>query len=316
MKTLTLSVTGKEKLADDIYQFELRDGNGAALPPFQAGAHIVIHTPAGLLRRYSLCNAPAERHRYVIGVKREEAGGGGSKSLIDGTAIGDSLIISSPENYFPLSKVAKTHILIAGGIGITPIFAMAQELQALGADFRLIYCARSKPTAAFADDLIASAYAERVKIHYDDGDIKKIFDFQRFLESRMDGTHVYCCGPRPLMQAVKEACRHWPHDTVHFEDFGNSPHSAAVGEQPFTIKLASSGDILIVPPGVSILDVLRRHNIDVPSSCEAGTCGSCRMGLLDGKADHRDYVLDDDEQESAIMICVSRAISQELTLDV
>jgi phthalate 4,5-dioxygenase reductase subunit len=316
MDNLKLIITGKEKLADDIFLFELRDQNNAALPVFEAGAHVVIHTPAGLLRCYSLCNAPSERDRYLLGIKREDSGGGGSKAMVDKVGLGDTLTISPPENYFSLSTDAKTHVLIAGGIGITPILAMARQLHAAGAPFRVIYCARSQSMAAFADELCDSAFSDHVMIHYDGGDIANVLNFREVLADRPDGAHVYCCGPWPLMHAVKEAARHWPHDAVHFEDFGTNAQPDAAGEKTFAIKLARSGASLTVPPGISILEILRRHGIDVPSSCEAGTCGSCRMGLLSGKADHRDYVLDDDEQESEIMICVSRAISDELTLDV
>jgi phthalate 4,5-dioxygenase reductase component len=313
---LTLAVVRKAEVAQDIMLFEFRAPDGAYLPPFAAGAHLLVRTPAGLPRRYSLCNAPSERHRYVIAVKREAAGAGGSVSMADRLAVGDILETSLPENYFPLSALATTHVLIAGGIGITPILAMARHLREIGASFRLIYCARAKEFAAFGDELADGDFAGRLLMHFDGGDTARALNFSEVLSARPAGAHVYCCGPRMFMQVVREAARRWPAETVHFEDFGTALPSDSGAEREFRVRLARSGKVLSVPAGVSILEILRHHGAQVASSCEAGTCGACRMRLLAGTAEHRDFVLDEDEQENAIMICVSRAISEELTLDV
>ena len=313
--SLTLTLAHRAEVAQGIHLFDLRDPSGHNLPPFEPGAHVLLRTPSGVARRYSLCNDPRERDRYVVAVKRDENGGGGSISMADALAIGDTVQLAPPENYFPLSPGADRHLLIAGGIGITPILAMARALAAEGREFRVVYCARSPEVAAFVD-VLHEEFGARVTIHYDGGAAGRVMDFAGLLKTRGTGEHVYCCGPRPLMHAVREAARHWPSAAVHFEDFGTSAQPDAQSEHEFTIRLQRSGKVLPVPAGVSILDVLRRAGMDVPASCEAGTCGSCRMGLLGGTADHRDFVLDDDEQDSAIMICVSRAISKELTLDV
>ena len=253
--------------------------------------------------------------RYQIGVKHLQAGRGGSASMIEDLRAGDTLTTSLPINYFPLDPATGKSLLIAGGIGITPILAMARHLRALHAPFRLVYCARSADAAAFVDVLTAPEFADRTVIHYDEGDPARALDLKARLAKYQQGAHVYCCGPRGLMQAVREASRHWPPGTVHFEDFGSGAHPGATEEAESRVRLARSGDIVAVRPDESILDALRRHGVDVPSSCEAGTCGSCRMTLLARQAEHRDFVLDEDEHGSAIIICVSRAVSEELTRD-
>jgi phthalate 4,5-dioxygenase reductase component len=313
---LPLRVAGKTCIAPDVFLFELVHRDGAPLPAFTAGAHVTVLTPNGLTRRYSLCNSPAQTDRYCIAVKREPQGQGGSASMIDQVQAGDDLPASAPQNYFSLDAQAASHLLIAGGIGITPILAMAHELQARGADFKLIYLTRSAEATAFLDDLRAAELAPRVLIHHDQGDVAQALDLSPWLARPHEGTHLYCCGPRGLMQAVREQARDWPSGSVHFEDFGTGEPQQQTGEdRPFTVKLARSGRTIAVPSGVSILEALRREDIAVPSSCESGTCGTCRTGLIAGVAEHRDYVLDEDEQDTQIMICVSRAVSPQLELD-
>jgi len=313
---LQLLVVGRKEVAQGIWLYELRSLHGDELPPFEPGAHLVVRTPAGLLRRYSICSAVSERFCYQIGVKHEHGGGGGSISMIEDLREGDILPVSLPVNYFPLDPSAGLSLLIAGGIGITPILSMARHLREQGAPFRLVYCARSAEAAAFVDVLAAPDFADRSVIHYDAGDPARALDLRAHLAEYPPGAHLYCCGPRPLMQGVREATKHWPAGTVHFEDFGTSAHPGTAGESRFRVRLARTGQVLTVEPDESILAAFRRHGIEAPFSCEAGTCGSCRTGLLAGIAEHRDFVLQDDEHDSAIMICVSRALSEELTLDV
>lgn len=314
---ISLEVRQKIKAAQDITLFVLMRHDRGELPPFSAGSHLLVVTPNGLSRRYSLCNAPSERHRYVIAVQREAEGDGGSKSMVDGLDVGAALDSSPPFNYFPLSSDATSYLLIAGGIGITPIISMLRELTARKADVKLIYCTRSPETTAFLPELSSPELAGRVLIHHDHGDRERSLAIAPLVAQRSGEAHLYCCGPRPLMQAVREMASHWPSSAVHFEDFGTSAHPEhEQGEKPFAVRLARSGGSVDVPPGVSILEALRRRGCVVPSSCESGTCGTCRTTLLAGLADHRDFVLDDDEQETQIMICVSRAKSAELVLDV
>ena len=313
---LTLVVRDKAVIAEDIVRFVLEHPAGEALPGFSAGSHVLVVTPRGLSRRYSLCNAPADRSRYVIAVKREAGGEGGSASMLDEVHAGTSLEVSYPFNYFPLAEDASSHLLIAGGIGITPILAMGYELAARGADFRIEYCTRSPEATAFRDVLSTPEWGGRVRMHHDQGHPPSTLPFAPLLAERAGDAHLYCCGPRGLMNAVRAAAAHWPSSALHFEDFGTSDFDAPEGGQGgFMVRLARSGRDIAVPKDVSILEAIRRSGIEVPFSCESGTCGTCRTRLLEGVADHRDYVLDEDEQQDEIMICVSRAVTQQLVLD-
>jgi phthalate 4,5-dioxygenase reductase subunit len=313
---MPLRVLRKTCIAKDIHLFELARGDGGPLPAFIAGSHITVLTPNGLTRRYSLCDSPAETRVYRIAVKREPQGLGGSASMVDQVQAGDELPCSAPLNYFALDDGAGSHLLIAGGIGITPILSMARELQSRGADFKLIYLTRDPEVTAFREELGAPALAGKVVLHHDHGDLSRALDLSPWLAQRRDGAHLYCCGPRGLMHSVREKTRDWPSGSVHFEDFGTSEPEQQPGEdRPFTVKLVRSGRTVAVPAGISILEALRRENLPVPSSCEAGTCGTCRTGLVAGVAEHRDYILGEDEQATEIMICVSRAVSPVLELD-
>ena len=311
---LTLRVARAEKVAADIHSFELRSPSGGELPPFTAGAHVTVKSRNGSLRKYSLCNDPAERDRYVIAVKRDPTGRGGSVDLVDRTRVGDGLEVSAPHNAFELAAKAPSFILIAGGIGITPILSMARSLNAEGRRYTLYYLARSPGHAAFRDELQRGAFAGKVVIHHDGGDPARAFDLWPILE-RPSAAHVYCCGPRPLLDGVRDMTGHWPAAAIHFESFVDAGAAAKPGDKPFGVVLAKSGDRLEVPVGFSILEVMRSRGHDAPSSCESGTCGTCRTRLVSGEADHRDLVLMDDEKATQIMICVSRARSPEIVID-
>jgi phthalate 4,5-dioxygenase reductase subunit len=299
-----------ERIAEDIHLFELRDPAGTDLPEFTAGAHVTVRVPNGMLRKYSLCNDPAERDRYVIAVKRETSGRGGSESLVRDTATGGALAVSDPINNFALVKAAGGHLFVAGGIGITPIMAMIRQLAAAGRRFRLYYCTRAPEVTAFRAEL--AEFGSQVVIHHDGGDLARAIDLWPILE-KPSGRHLHCCGPRGLMQAVRDMTGHWPSSAVHFESFADA--APRPDDKPLTVRLAKSGDIVTVPVGTTILAALRAHGLDVPSSCESGTCGTCRTRLVSGEADHRDLVLADDERATNIMLCVSRALSDELVID-
>jgi phthalate 4,5-dioxygenase reductase component len=311
---LPLRVTRAEKIADGIYLFEFRDAAGKPLPQFSAGAHITIRVPNGLLRKYSLCNDPKERDRYQVAIKREAEGRGGSSTLIDTVKAGDELMVTPPVNDFGLPQRAQDFLFIAGGIGITPIMAMIREVQAQGKNFRLFYCSRSPETTAFTQELSAPEFAGKVVIHHDHGNPACSLDLKPILAERKNREHLYCCGPRPLMEAVRKMTDHWSSTAVHFEAFSEAETHKA-DDKPFRVRLARSGKVLDVPVTKTILEVLRENGVEVPSSCETGTCGTCRTKMLAGEADHRDLVLADHERADHIMICVSRARSDEITLD-
>src|SRR5665213_1492260 len=313
-KTLPLLVMRNDKIADGIHILEFRDAGGQPLPKFSAGAHIAIQAPNGLLRKYSLCNDPAERDRYLVAIKREANGRGGSSSLIDKVKTGDTLMVAAPVNDFGLPPRAQDFLFIAGGIGITPIMAMIREVRAQNKRFRLFYCTRSPETTAFRDELSAPEIKDSVTIHYDGGDPARVLDLKPILAERKNREHMYCCGPRPLMEAVRAMTDHWSSAAVHFEAFSEA-ETHKPSDRALKVKLARTGEVLGVPTDKTILEVLRGHGLEVPSSCETGTCGTCRTNLLAGVADHRDLVLAEHERGDTIMICVSRAKSDEITID-
>ena len=312
--TMLLRVTRNDTVADGIHLLEFREAGGTPLPEFSAGAHIGVRVPNGLLRKYSLCNDPAERHRYHIAVKREDNGRGGSRSLIDDVKAGDELTVTAPVNDFGLPPRAQDFLFIAGGIGITPMMAMIKQVVAEGKRFRLFYCSRSPQTTAFREELGAPKFKDAVTIHYDQGDPSRSLNLRPILAERKNREHLYCCGPRPLMEAVRAMTDHWSPTAVHFEAFSEAETHKA-DDKSFKIKLARSGAVLDVPTTKTILEVLREHGLEVPSSCETGTCGTCRTKMLAGEADHRDLVLADHERKDNIMICVSRGRGEEITID-
>jgi phthalate 4,5-dioxygenase reductase component len=303
----TLQVTEAAPAAQGIQSFELRHPQGLPLQPFSAGSHIRVKTPSGMLRQYSLCNDPAETDRYRIAVKREDSGRGGSASMVDQLQPGDLLEVGLPENQFALDDRASRFLLIAGGIGITPMLSMAYQLNSEGRPYQLIYLSRDAQSTAFLEELRGPEFAGKVKVHHDRGDPARALDLWPLLEKpgSTTGLHLYCCGPAGLMDAVRDMSGHWPASAVHFESFGVDTRAQS-DDQPFEVRIKSSGQRLSVPVGRSILQVLRDDGIAVPSSCESGTCGSCKTGLLDGQPDHRDLVLMEDEKASHIMVCVSR----------
>jgi phthalate 4,5-dioxygenase reductase subunit len=310
-----LVVTRAWPLARDIHGFELRAASGGELPPFTPGAHIGVVAPNGSSRKYSLANDCTERDRYVIAVKREGAGRGGSASLVDDARVGTTLACSTPRNDFPLDAKARRYLFVAGGIGITPILSMVREIARTGdKPYRLYYLTRSAEDTAFADALAAPEYAGHVVVHHDHGDPGRSFDLWPLFE-RPSPAHVYCCGPRELLQAVRDMTGHWPMSAIHFESFADAATLAAPEDRPFRVRLARSGDVVEVGADQSILEALRTHGLDVPSSCESGTCGTCRTRLLEGVAEHRDLVLAPSEHADTIMVCVSRSRTPELVLD-
>ena len=314
---LELKVTGIEPITPRIRRIELAAANGGELPAFTAGAHIDIELGMGEARSYSLLNDPSDRHRYVLGVLREAAGNGGSAWMHDVLKVGDVLQCSEPTNDFPLYEAGEANILVAGGIGITPIMCMARRLKGLGRNYVLHYCARSEAEAAFLGELQAE-HGPLLRVHLDGGDPAKGLDVESLMKERPAGGHLYVCGPAGLIRALREAGKDWPKGTIHYELFKGAEEDVAPrsGDAAFDIVLKKSGKTLTVPADRSILDVLKDNGVRVKTLCRGGTCGTCRVDYLSGKVDHRDDVLDDDEREEALQVCVSRAMPGEvLVLD-
>lgn len=308
--SMQLDVVEVRPLTSEITEYRLRQPDGGALPAFTPGAHITVTTPGGANRRYSLVNSGHEPSEYVIAVKREQLSRGGSKSMHEDVREGTTLTVTPPENSFPLGSASR-YLLIAGGIGVTPILAMARELAETGAAFEVIYCTRSAESTAYASALREIAGA-RLTLHHDQGDPAQVFDFWDHFATP-SATHVYCCGPKPLMDEIKAISGHWPSHQIHFEDF--KPVEVTQAEdQPFEVCLASTGQVFQVPADRSILETFRAKGVRVPSSCESGTCGSCRMQLVSGEVEHRDYVLVGAERQEYVMVCVSRG-RDRITVD-
>jgi phthalate 4,5-dioxygenase reductase subunit len=312
---MVLTVRQKSEIADGVFLFELRSPTGADLPPFTPGSHITVTAPSGQKRRYSLCNDSSERDHYLIAVKQEPSGRGGSLSFTKDISEGDEINVEPPANEFEMANSEpKSFVFIAGGIGITPIRSMILHCVRQGKpNFKLYYFTRTPQAMAFREEFSAGEFAGKVVLHHDNGDPGQAYDLWPVLEEQR-GAHLYCCGPRGLMDAVRDMTGHWPDTAVHFEDFvgASAPHA---DDRAFEVRLAGSGKSYEVAAGVSILDTLRRNGHVLASSCESGTCGTCRTRFTGGEPDHRDLVLSEKEKKSEIMICVSRSKSPTLTLE-
>lgn len=303
---LELVVKDRRDVAKSICEFTLTRPEGGLLPAFGPGAHVTIETPDGAMRRYSLLNDGISPDTYVVAVKREPNSRGGSASMHDQAHVGSTLNVDAPENEFELVETTK-YLLIAGGIGITPILSMARRLSKEGKPFTLIYCTRTPEEAAYLDE--CKAFPGAI-IHHDKGDFDELYDFWDHFEK--PGTeHVYCCGPAPLMEEIKAISGHWAEGRVHFEDF-NSVSVVRENDVPFFVTVAETGRKIEVPADRSILEALRDAGEKTISSCESGTCGTCKCRLIEGEADHRDLVLMEEEKDDYIMICVSRAKAGDL----
>ncbi len=313
---LSVRVVRKQVEAEGICSFELADPHGAPLPPFSAGSHIDVHIPGGFTRQYSLCNHPAERHRYVIAVLHDAQSRGGSRAMHEAVEEGCALEISAPRNHFPLKPEASRHLLLAGGIGVTPVLCMAETLASKGQAFAMHYCARSRGRAAFVEHLGCAPYADRVQFHFDDEDAGQRLDIQALLGAAGADVHLYVCGPKGFMDAVLEAARRlgWAEDRLHYEFFAASVDTAG---ESFEEKLASSGKTVVVPAEQTVAEALANAGVDVPVSCGQGICGTCLVRVLEGEPDHRDLYLSPEEQarNDRFTPCCSRARSRTMVLD-
>jgi ferredoxin-NADP reductase len=304
-----LRVRSVTEEAEGVKSFVLADPGGGLLPPWEPGAHMDVLLPNGLLRQYSLCGDPAERTAYRIAVLREEPGRGGSRYLHEHVQPGSVLEVRPPRNNFPL-VTADRYVLIAGGIGITPLLPMIRELDRRAARWELHYGGRRRARMAFAGEL---AGYDRITWYPEDE--SGLIPLNTILGSPDPGTLVYCCGPEALLAAVE---REWPAEVLRTERFHPKEPSAAAGpDRPMTVVLRSSGRTVDVAADQSILDALEQAGEDVPSSCREGTCATCETSVLEGEIDHRDSILTAAEQESGkmMMICVSRARGDRLVLD-
>jgi vanillate O-demethylase ferredoxin subunit len=320
MKLLNVRVTRRLDECDDIAVFELTDPDGGDLAAFTAGSHVDVHLPGGHIRQYSLCNAPSERHRYQLGVLRAPDSRGGSIAMHEQVQTGSLIRISEPRNLFALVPAGKS-LLFAGGIGITPLLSMAEQLCATGTPYELHYSARSRSKAAFRARIAASPLAGHVCYHFDDGPDAKKLNLNALIGRPDQGTHIYICGPAGYIAWVQgfALAQGWPPEQIHIEHFGVAPVSAAAApaQDSLVVRLQSTGKEFFIPADKSITDVLISAGVDIPVSCEQGICGTCVTRVLAGKPEHRDMFLTDAEhaRNDQMTPCCSRCVEGPLVLD-
>lgn len=303
--------------AERIHSFELDSPEGEPLPEAAAGAHIDVHLPGGITRSYSLAGDPLDRQRWVLGVLREAGGRGGSKAMHDKVAVGQMLEVGKPRQAFELVPHAGHTILIAGGIGITPLKSMAHALFKAGQSFELHYCARTAKHAAFLDGLRSLVPDGCLHTHFDEGDPTKGLDIAALLRDASVETHVYYCGPAGFMAACADASAHWPKDNVHFEHFkAPEPTRTDAPDGGFEVHLARQGISVQVQPDQTIVRAIELAGLRVSTSCLSGLCGACKVDYVEGEVEHHDYILSDEEKQRCLTLCVSRARSPRLVLDI
>lgn len=318
MQTTWIDVTiiNKQEEAEGIASFELAAAEGKTLPAYTPGSHIDVEIAPGLIRQYSLCGTKEHNGRYFIGVLKDESSRGGSRTMHT-IEVGSPLRVSAPRNHFPLAADAKHSILFAGGIGITPILAMAEQLEAQGQSFELHFCARSVDRAAFYSRIVASSFGNKSRFYFDDQGQRA--DLTDLLQGPGQNTHLYVCGPQGFMTAVLSTATEqgWFEEQLHKEFFVAPVLESTGANQPFDVILSSSGERFHIDTSESIVEVLERQGIEIPVSCEQGICGTCITGVLEGEVDHRDSVLSSAEKalNKVFTPCCSRAKGDLLVLD-
>lgn len=312
-------------VAREVKLLRLTSADGRPFPPVAPGAHVDVWLPTGSARQYSVIERSQDAASYTIAVLREPASRGGSIHLVDEVESGHALEIGEPRNHFALNEEADEYILIAGGIGITPLISMARRLTVLGKAFSLHYLNRSRERAAFLDLLQAPPFSPHLSLHFDDEHGRP--DLGAAIGPSRPGAQIYVCGPSGLIDATLDTARSWSPDAVRFERFNNASPATpnaegANAEGPdagggFEVELARSGRTIAVAAGESILDALHREGVAVEAVCREGTCGSCMLPMLGGEAEHRDSIQSPAEQKANtfICVCVSRAISPRIVLD-
>lgn len=312
--TLHLLVKSVRQSTPEIRLYELVSPDGEDLPAFTAGAHVDLHLANGIVRSYSIASSQDDRSRYLVGIARDRQSRGGSSFIHDTLAPGDMIEVSLPRNHFALHEEAPSSILIAGGIGVTPIMSMVRRLGDLGREWKLHLATRSRNATPFLNELAAGDPA-RTFLHFDDENGGRPIDIRAVVDAAAPGSHFYCCGPTPMLEAFKAAVAGIPEEHVHFEHFSGTGDAATDGG--FDVELARSGKVVRVEKGQTILDAVGAVGVAVPFSCQAGVCGSCETRVVAGLPDHRDLILTETERQAnkSMMICCSGALSDRLVLD-
>ena len=312
-ETKELRVEAMRREAEGVLSVELRDPHGAELQPFSAGSHIDLILPNGMTRSYSLLNDPAERHRYVVAVGLDANSRGGSRFVHDRLRVGAAVKVAGPRNNFPLNENAQSHVLIAGGIGITPMLAMMRRLAAADQSFHLYYGVREAARAAFVEDIVAlkGGFTQHI-----DAERGCPMDLVEIIASHPDAD-FYCCGPGPMLAAFEEATEALPEDRVHLEYFAPKAQDDSASNNAFDVECRTSGIEVHVTEDRTIAEALAEAGVAVELSCQEGICGTCETPVLGGEPDHRDSVLSKAERAAnkTMMVCVSRCRGDRLVLD-
>jgi ferredoxin-NADP reductase len=312
-----LAISEIREESPDVVSVRLQDPARAALPPWRPGAHLDVKLPSGLIRQYSLCGDPTDRSTYTIAVLKDPHSRGGSVEFHDIVRSAAELPVRGPRNNFELEP-AEEYLFLAGGIGITPILPMVRHIALAGDEWALHYGGRTREHMAFANTL--DDFPED-QVHYWPQDECGLMPIADIVEATPAGTHIYACGPEPMLQAIAEFCAESPTPRrLRVEKFGAAPAEDTESEATnttFEVELCRSGIRREVPPNRTVLEVVREALPNVAFSCQQGYCGTCETRVLGGRPDHRDTYLDDDERQSneTMMICVSRTDDPLLRLD-
>lgn len=328
IKTLRVRLARKTIEAEGIAGLTLVALDGGLLPGFTAGSHVDVHLSDTLQRQYSLCNKPPAAgegaNHYELGVLREPESRGGSASVHEQLKEGDVLTISAPRNLFPVAEKASSHLLLAGGIGITPLMAMAEHLSGAGADFRLHHATRTLDRTPYRERVAASKWSGNVRHHPDDDPVNRLNLVPLLADAlaKDAGAHLYVCGPAGFMDAVLGAARagSWPEAQLHWESFGGGDPAAVLNKgenHAFEVQVGREGQVITVGADQTVVQALADAGVDVLTSCCEGVCGTCLTGVLEGEVEHRDQYLTPEEQAAndQFLPCCSRARSPRLVLD-
>lgn len=311
---LNLVATAVDIVATDVVRITLADPAGADLPAWEPGAHIDLVLTPEMSRQYSLCGSPTDTKHYVVAVLLEREGRGGSIHIHDKIKVGTPVHVRGPRNHFELVPADK-HLFIAGGIGVTPLIPMIEQLDAEGAEWQLVYGGHTRAAMSFIPEL--AKYGDKVTLLPRD-------EVEKSLSKQLDGllgtsrpdTLVYCCGPEGLLDSVEKLCEHWPSGALHLERFAAKEYDGSE-DHAFEVVLTLTGITVTVPPERSILETVQDHGVSVLASCRDGVCGTCETLIIEGEADHRDSVLNAEERAAneSMMVCVSRCKGDRLVLD-
>jgi ferredoxin-NADP reductase len=310
-----LVVSRRDEVADGVVALTLARADGPGLPDWTPGAHVDLLLADGLTRQYSLCGSATDADTWRIGVLRDSSSRGGSEFVHRELHEGTTVRVRGPRNHFPLASSLR-YLFIAGGIGITPVLPMIEFVDAAGTDWNLLYGGRTRRSMAFLDEL--ARYGDRVEVCPQDE--QGLLDLAAALSVPRADTLVYCCGPEPLLNAVETACAAWPSGSLRVERFTPKaqPEATAAALDTFDVVCRRSGLTVTVTADKTIYEAVEDAGVDVLGSCLEGICGTCETAVIEGKPDHRDSVLTEDERVEAgvMMICVSRSCSERLVLDI